>query len=153
MLNRSASIGLFILSVCASQAAGQTPTPQNDATADGLEFNDPLIGRCMALVREGKADDAVARLKKEIAESPGRDPARTGELKLGLAMIYLRTSQKAKARNLLTPMVAQGSRDSISMRANILLRIAERGPRFRKAKEEWSSTEGWQAALASVVQD
>lgn len=153
MFHRGDLIGLIILCLVAHPAAAQSPASQQTIAPEGIEFNNPLISECMNLVRAGNTDEAVAKLKKQIAQAPRSDPARTGELKLGLAMIYLRTNQKVKARHLLNPMIEHAATDSVFIRAGILRQIAGRTQPFRAARQEWASTEGWTTALSNVMQD
>ena len=149
--------GLFVVAIGfgveAREVSAGPPSALQDFVAEGLEFTDPLIGECMALVREGRADEAISQLNQAIRSSAGGDAEKNGELKLGLAMVYLRIHRTSKATNMLRPLSEKAGPDSVVLQSLILLRAAKLAPRSRKAGQDWASVEGWQAALTQVVQD
>ncbi|MBI5765193.1 MAG: hypothetical protein HZA51_16890 [Planctomycetes bacterium] len=90
------------------------------AAPEGLEFHNPLVDECMGLLRKGDAVQATTKLEQEVARAVGDEKA---ELQLGLAMLYLRSGQQAKARPVLTSLVNRRTGGSVSDRAAILERV------------------------------
>ena len=143
------SAGL-ILSSTAFAGPGGSAEPY---TSEGLEFNEPLIHQCMELARDGQVATAIGQLNQAIRSNSGGRSEKVGELKLGLAMVYLRTHQKAKALGMLKPLAEKDNCGSISSKAALLMRAAKFLPNSGKEERDWVSEKGWNSVLRDVRQD
>lgn len=110
-------------SIAGPRAARNQPSPgdNDESTApEGIEFRNPLVDECMALLRKGDAVQATTKLEQEVARAVGEQKA---ELQLGLAMLYLRSGQQTKARPIIASLVNRKSGGSINDRAAVLERV------------------------------
>lgn len=111
----------FVTPTNAGPRGRSSLAPKDEATApEGIEFRNPLVDECMALLRKGDAVQATTRLEKEVARAVGDQKA---ELQLGLAMLYLRSGQQTKARPIIASLVHRKNGGSASDRAAVLERV------------------------------
>ena len=148
-----ACAAIAFLGLTAGAAAAGPSEEEEFAGEEGIEFNDPLISECMAMVRDGRTSDAVARLNRAIRGSAGGSAEHTLDLKLGLAMVYLRSHQIPKALHMLRPIADVSGQDSSALRAVLLLRASKLMQSRRKNPQDWASVAGWQELLGDVRQD
>lgn len=144
---------VILLELAVGADFAEPPEETDGGSGEGIEFNDPLVGQCMTMVRDGNAVGAVSRLNQAIRASAGGPGERTLELKLGLAMIYLRSQQKPKALHMLRPLAEKSGQDSAGLRAVLLLRAAKLMPDRRKDAIDLASNAGWYDLLEDVRRD
>lgn len=117
---------------------------------EGIEFAESLIAEAMELLRAGKTEEAIERLQPAAAAAKGE---RGEELKLGLAMLYLRAGQKNKATLMLKPLLAHAQSTSVIVGAKVVQRVAGKARGNSMGSAELASVEGWAEALTRAASD